>query len=212
MFVSKLQQDNKNIREILLDILNEMSSAVNGFWNFQIVEGESEDGSIILTVVDENWIGENPDETSIISFRHNGIDSPFLNSTLDIAIPSEMANQIIMKRLGYESQKDMAYVSIDTGSFFNSDTDLFMKRVTQTDTVPDTDENTTTTEDNKVSSNRKLIEDEEAKIDNSKTERQFIDSNKDKYNLIYTDTDGNVIKRELFDGRVVYPNLNHSND
>ena len=46
MFKSKLEQKNKNIREIFLDILNEMSSAVNSFWNFQIVEIQDENGNI----------------------------------------------------------------------------------------------------------------------------------------------------------------------
>jgi hypothetical protein len=241
MFVSKLQQNNKNIREILLDILNEMSSAVNSFWNFQIVEGEFkkseitsttnnnqsfgnsdgsyqigsgikipnknttvpykadvdllQNGDVEITVIDENWIGENPNPEQIVNFNHNGTTSPFLNSTLDIAIPADMANQIIMKRLGYESQKDMVYTStrpknsIDSGSFFNSETDLFMKRVTE-DTKPKVDQTNT---DNAPSEARikldKVISSVDSKINNSKTRIEPTSGNTKFY-----DSDGNLIK------------------
>lgn len=188
MFKSKIEQKNKTIREILLDILNEMSSAVNGFWNYQIVESEFKksnetatnelreiapfvaapqqqtfnsagsgafgfgrgvntpptvsnstglnlkSGDIVITVIDENWIGQNPqpDPTEVISFEHNGIGSPFLNSTLDISIPSDKANQIIAKRLGSDSQPDSANIKL--GGLFNAQTDLFLPKSDTTET------------------------------------------------------------------------------
>jgi hypothetical protein len=46
MFKNKIEQKNKNIREIFLDILNEMSDAVNSYWNFQIIEIQDENGNI----------------------------------------------------------------------------------------------------------------------------------------------------------------------
>jgi len=133
MFVEKLNQPNKTIREVLLDILNEMSSAVNNFWNFQLVETQAEadnkalgitKGDIIITVVDENWVGRNPEKTPEY-FDHSGINSPFLESTLDLSIPSEMANQIVSQRLGRATQPSMPYLS--TGGFFTSEADLFSK-------------------------------------------------------------------------------------
>ena len=133
MFVEKLNQPNKTIREVLLDILNEMSSAVNNFWNFQLVETQAEadnkalgitKGDIIITVVDENWVGQNPEKT-FEYFDHSGIKSPFLESTLDLSIPSEMANQIVSQRLGRATQPSMPYLS--TGGFFTSEADLFSK-------------------------------------------------------------------------------------
>ena len=39
MMVNKMTAKNKNIKDVLYDILNELSSAVNSFWDFQIVEG-----------------------------------------------------------------------------------------------------------------------------------------------------------------------------
>ena len=133
MFVEKLNEPNKTIREVLLDILNEMSSAVNNFWNFQLVETQAEadnkaigitKGDIIITVVDENWVGQNPEKTPEY-FDHSGISSPFLESTLDLSIPSEMAGQIVSQRLGRATQPSMPYLS--TGGFFTSEADLFSK-------------------------------------------------------------------------------------
>lgn len=46
MFKNKIEQKNKNIREIFLDILNELSSAVNSYWNFQIIEIQDENGNV----------------------------------------------------------------------------------------------------------------------------------------------------------------------
>jgi hypothetical protein len=139
MFKSKIEQKNKNIREIFLDILNEMSSAVNSFWNFQIVEGES-DGNINVTVIDENFIGQNPTETQPVSFRHVGNGSVFLDANIDISIPAEMTNQIVATRLGNSSNPDEAIVSTSKKSFFETGGDLFIS-ATSTPATDTTTEN-----------------------------------------------------------------------
>jgi hypothetical protein len=139
MFKSKIEQKNKNIREIFLDILNEMSSAVNSFWNFQIVEGEL-DGNINVTVIDENFIGQNPNETKPVSFRHVGNGSVFLEANIDISIPAEMTNQIVATRLGNSSNPDEAIVSTSKKSFFETGGDLFIS-ATSTPATDTTTEN-----------------------------------------------------------------------
>jgi hypothetical protein len=128
MFNSKIKQSNKTIGEVFLDILNEMSSAVNSFWNFQIVESKNKDGDIILTIIDENFVGRPSGKPSDRkSFYHSGIQSPFLESNLDLSIPAEMANKLILSRLSYSSNPDSQFVQ--GGSFFNSKTDLFLQSV-----------------------------------------------------------------------------------
>jgi hypothetical protein len=203
MFVSKLEQKNKNTREIFLDILNEMSSAVNSFWNFQIVEGEfkpanrppavtwkpdpnnplpaseqlraaaardfrllsatqnnyvpgqgpvaapkPEDGvvitttnlgtvatisnnmkpgDVVITVIDENFMGKNPyPKEDIVKFDHIGSGCIFLESNLDISMPADMTNKIVMTRLEASANPDAPFVK--TGGFFNSATDLFLEK------------------------------------------------------------------------------------
>ena len=124
MFHSKITQSNKNIREILEDILNEMSAAVNGFWNFQIAETQ-EDDRIILTIIDENWIGKPPEVP--LTFAHAGSKSVFLESDLDISIPGEMLNQLVNKRLSFSVNPDEAPLSVGVNTFFSSIKDLFIR-------------------------------------------------------------------------------------
>ena len=133
MLIAKTKQPNKSIREVLLDVLNEMSAAANSFWHFQLVErvltedsGALKKGDVVITVIDENWIGENPNK-SIEFFYHTGERSPFLESTLDLSIPADMANKIISERLSISSQKDAPFISTAKGGFFASEPDMFLK-------------------------------------------------------------------------------------
>jgi hypothetical protein len=201
MFVSKLEQKNKNTREIFVDILNEMSAAVNSFWNFQVVEGEfkpanrpaaaiwtadpnnplpaSEQlraaaardfrligatqnnyvpgqgpvapnttpnvvtittntgtvatisnkmtpGDVVVTVIDENFMGKNPyPKSDIVKFDHIGSGCVFLESNLDISMPADMTNKIIMTRLEASANPDAPFIKV--GGFFNSAKDLFLQ-------------------------------------------------------------------------------------
>jgi len=258
MFKTKLEQKNKNVREILLDILNEMSSAVNGFWNFQIVEGEfqksgeqlakelrdkapnvaaaekrqsgippqtnllnisqptsatggsdvtnattnktathadMQSGDVVITVIDENWIGENPDSGNLVEFKHNGNETPFLNSTLDISIPADTANQIILKRLNAVSQPDMKDIAVGEKSLFNSNTDLFLKK-TQIKSDVDDDVKGAPTEPD-TSDVIKKLEDSIAAED-AKIVRSFKGSLGNINIITYVDANGNVIKKESF--------------
>ena len=132
MFVEKLSQPNKLIGEVLLDILNEMAAAANGFWNFQIVEKTSPtSGKTVLTVIDEHFVGS-PPLGSPKTFDHNGADSIFLEATLDISIPGEMANKIIMDRLNYTVNPNSPSVKANypnKPAIFNSQTDIFLETV-----------------------------------------------------------------------------------
>lgn len=134
VFLEKIQEKNKTIRQVLESILNEMSSAVNSFWNFQVHEKSIPDtkngGSrYILSVYDENWVGY-PKSKKQQAFAHSGEKSVFLDANLDISISQEMTNRIIGQRLGFAVNPDAAKLSV--GGFFSSKTDLFLKYVTDT--------------------------------------------------------------------------------
>ncbi len=131
MMVDKIVSKNRNIREVLYDILNELSSAVNSFWDFQIVEGKDKNDNLVLTVIDRNWVGKPPSKPK--EFYHNGEQSRFLTSTLTIDIPGEMTSQIVSTRLGASVKKDGP--SVETGNssrkrFFSNKTDRFMTGLT----------------------------------------------------------------------------------
>jgi hypothetical protein len=168
VFVEKLQQKNKNIREVFLDMLNEMSSAVNSFWNFQIVEGKK-NGKVMITVIDENWVGKNAEPVK--TFVHSGPASVFLDASIDISVPSEMTNQIISRRLSLANNPDEPIVGV--GGFFNSTTDLFLRTVTGSDGKP----RKTLTAEEKAAEDTKKEEElkEAAKTESEKIEKEISD-------------------------------------
>jgi hypothetical protein len=167
MLKSKMTQSNKNMREIFLDILNEMSSAVNSFWNFQIVEHKLDEDKteyslkkcdVILSVIDENWIGENADG-AIPNFYHSGVLSSFLECNLELALSAEMTNKIIMSRNSLSSQTDLAHIGV--GGFFESQNDLFFKEIKK---VGKDSTSTTTTEGDKKEDKAPTKDEAAAKI------------------------------------------------
>ncbi len=132
----ELDTPNKTIREVLESLLNEMSSAVDGFWNFQIVEktesikddkGVAKD-TLVYTVVDENWIGGNPNPAPV-TFIHSGEQSVFLNADLNIDIPGSMASQIVSKRLALSVNPSQP--NLELGGIFTSARDRFMQGYVQ---------------------------------------------------------------------------------
>jgi hypothetical protein len=202
MFLEKIQQPNKTITEVLLDILNEMSSAVNGFWNFQIVETEADDGNIEITIIDENWIGENPEPGAVIEFEHTGLKSPFLNSNLDISIPSNLTNKIVMERLQMTSQPDIKNLSVGDTTLFNSKTDLFIERTQfstgSVDIQPKIDDTDGRSDNEKKL--QKLIDAKEQLIVGGGTPNKYLNQTV----IEYKSASGSVIKREFADGSVRY--------
>ena len=112
-FAKTITSPNKNIREILMDLLNGMVSAVNGFWNLQIIEKPGDDGILTIKVFDENWVGQLKKGPKY--FYHQGINSVFLDATLTMKIPAEMMSQIINRRFDIVSQPEQAIVNVDNG-------------------------------------------------------------------------------------------------
>ncbi len=171
VFSEKMQQKNKNVREVLLDMLNEMSSAVNSFWNFQVVEQTNSNGDIIISVIDENWIGQK-EGTGIKRFYHSGPNCIFLESSLDISLPSEMTNQIVSRRLALANNPDEPIVGV--GGFFSSKTDLFLQTVTDATGKP---RKTLTEEEKKAQEEKEAAEQKEAEKKPSEKTQEEIDKN-----------------------------------
>jgi hypothetical protein len=90
--------------DALYQILNGMSSAVNGLWDFQVQEVASanESGVMELKVVDMNLMGT-PTNTELTTFDLYGVKSIFIDSSFSMDIGGAMMNQIIGKRLSTES-------------------------------------------------------------------------------------------------------------
>ena len=136
VFINALKNSsNKSLRDVVVQMCNEMSSAVNSFWNLQILEIPYEDG-VKLQIVDENWRGYlNNKKATVKPFIHSGEQSIFLEATLDIDIPSEMTNQIILKREDYTSNPDSQ--PLQMGGLFGNSKDRFFEEVDYRKTILD---------------------------------------------------------------------------
>jgi len=194
MVHQKMIGKNKNFREVLYDILNEMSSAVNSFWDFQITESVKDD-KIIFSISDRNWVGQSPGKPK--EFYHNGEECRFLDSSLTIDIPGEMANQIINRRLGVASQTDAPIIKVQ-GTFFAKGADKFMSSVTVRGTSQETEQEL----------NPDTIEGKEAQ---KKTNKEQLDDiyaggktssvgNQGGSYITYYDSNGNLIKTISYTG------------
>jgi hypothetical protein len=140
-FKNTISQSNKNIREILEDLLNGMSDAVNSFWNFQIIEAKSKtDGKLTFKIIDENWSGQLTSNTRIRKFQHSGMRSKFLEASLDMSIPADMANQIINRRNSIAVNANQPIIDANSDSnvsFFGGIKDAFLQVSTNTNnTLP----------------------------------------------------------------------------
>ena len=123
-----LETKNFSIKDALYQILNGISGAAGGVWDFQIQEQNSSDGSTELCVVDMNV---NP-QTSGTPYRFDvaGSNSIFMDASLDLDISGAKMNQIIGNRLGQKVNGSQPQVNSKKkkGLFTDSD-DLVLKSI-----------------------------------------------------------------------------------
>jgi len=105
---SVLETENFFVKDALYQILNGMSSAVNGMWDFQIVEhqkgvvGSTDNPPYTqLQVVELNNISmDSSNVDNVYQFDLIGSNSIFIDASLDLDISGMKMNQIIGQRLG----------------------------------------------------------------------------------------------------------------
>ena len=96
-----LETQNFSIKDALYQILNGMSGASGGVWDFQIVETTTVGGSSTeLSVVDLNFMGDKG--AGMTTFYVSGVNSVFLDANFDMDMSGAKMGQIIGKRLGYD--------------------------------------------------------------------------------------------------------------
>jgi len=96
-----LETENFSIKDALYKLLNGLSSAAGGIWDFQIVESTTAGGgSTELIVVDLNFMADNG--AGMTTFYVSGVNSVFLDASFDMDMGGAKMSQIIGKRLGYD--------------------------------------------------------------------------------------------------------------
>jgi hypothetical protein len=100
LFKSVLDTDNFSLKDSLYQLLNGMSSAVNGMWDFQIEENYvKETKTNILKIWEMNLIS-NGDKGEIYTFEMIGEKSVFIDASLDLDVSGMKMNQIIARKSG----------------------------------------------------------------------------------------------------------------
>lgn len=126
-----LNTKNFVLKDALYQILNGISSAVNGLWDFQIVElPESDEDTTILTVVDLNFTPKTNETTLVLSTT--GTESIFTDATFQMNMGGAMMNHIIGQRLG--SGTNVAANTIPK-TLFATEPDKILNNIESLDTV-----------------------------------------------------------------------------
>jgi hypothetical protein len=134
--------DTKNflIKDALYQILNGISSAAGGMWDFQIVESVAgkenksdnnapKEGTTILKVVDMNFVSDTEVKKTkeIYQFYLQGADSIFMEANFDMDIGGAIMNQVIGSRLG--SKQNNQLPPYQGKLFSDNQADLILKKV-----------------------------------------------------------------------------------
>lgn len=213
---NKLLSKNKTFKDILFDILNDMSAAVNSYWDFQITEtadDDDNDATIKYQIIDRNWVAKPTDTPK--EFYHSGEKSRFLDASLDIDIPGEMANQIVGKRLKLATQTDAYPINVNEDTFFAKGIDRFLPAVTKSgkqiegeEDILDKDIDTLTTieeKEERVKANRESSE--SIIVGSRKTGGGYVGPGGGApATFTYYDENGNTVKTVSGYGDVTYAN------
>jgi len=97
---------NLTIKDVIYQILNGASSAVNSQWDFQIQEAPLKNGVINLQIVDLNLVSKT-DNANIYEFSVFGNNSIFIDSSFSMELGGAMMNKIIGERVGINANPDL---------------------------------------------------------------------------------------------------------
>ena len=104
---------NLTIKDVIYQILNGASSAVNSQWDFQIQEAPLKNGVINLQIVDLNLVSKT-DNVNIYEFSVFGNNSIFIDSSFSMELGGAMMNKIIGERVGINANPDLTRPGIFT--------------------------------------------------------------------------------------------------
>jgi hypothetical protein len=133
-----METKNFSIKDALYQILNGMSGAAGGMWDFQIMEGNEVDGGITeLLVVDMNMSPINSAE-KITQFDVVGSTSIFMDANLSMDIGGAKMNQIIGNRLGQSMNSSQPDIKGKKKGLFTDENDLVLTAIERNTPPPTT--------------------------------------------------------------------------
>jgi hypothetical protein len=97
-FKGIIEKPNVPIKEMLYQMLNGMSDAAGGIWDFQIYQTKI-GGKVVITVEDTNLLSNGSVQKPAV-FDISGKDSPFISTTFNMDMSGKMLNKVVSERLG----------------------------------------------------------------------------------------------------------------
>ena len=146
LFKSIIEKPNVSLKDMLYQMLNEMSNAAGGMWDFQIYQ-YTEKNITYLTVEDINLIsikGPNP-KPSI--FDISGKNSPFISTTFNMEMSGKMINKVVSERLGAKTDTTGTTVKDTPGTLVK---DLVVTSLEVTEAKKDKDKANEKTKSNDI--------------------------------------------------------------
>jgi hypothetical protein len=124
---SIIETKNFSVMDAMYQILNGLSAAAGGQWDFQLQES-TKDGNLQLRVEDFNMVStKGKGEENIAVFDISGTESPFIDNTLDLDIGGAKMNQIIGERL--KAKLNSSSGTSESGNVGTNHTDMVMTEI-----------------------------------------------------------------------------------
>ena len=125
-FCEVISRSNLVTKDIYYELLNGISSAVNSYWYFEIVnlcDPTTKQGAERLTVRDFSFIGKVKPGLTVDTFESKGIRTPFLDSQLTFDIPGAMKNHVLGKRISENTEVIKDGKQAELGNLFATQKD-----------------------------------------------------------------------------------------
>jgi hypothetical protein len=143
-----LDSENFTVGDVIKNLLNGVSKAVDGYWNFQIIEDydevikNGETKKILKLKIIDQKLAPNYTDTDEYTFTNVGEKSIFMDSSFSLDIGGAMTNRIIGQRLSNNTNSNEP----QTGLFSIGSKDKVLA-ITDTRTSDTTNNNTDATND-----------------------------------------------------------------
>lgn len=92
-----IKNKNLSMRDGIIQILNGLSTAAGGIWDFQLIDSVDANGNLTIRIEDFNLTSSTP-VTPSATFKISGPECPFIDTSMDMDIAGDVMNAVIGER------------------------------------------------------------------------------------------------------------------
>lgn len=105
-----IKTKNLSIRDAIIQILNGLSTAAGGIWDFQLIDSIDKNGNLTIRIEDFNLTPSNA-ITPTAKFAISGPKCPFIDTSMDMDIAGDVMNAVIGERNSDSAKMNSSNVS-----------------------------------------------------------------------------------------------------